>query len=41
MSCAQFEIFVADLFRAMGHKATVMGKSGDQGVDIMVASVVA
>ena len=36
MSGAQFEIFVADLFRAMGHRATVMGKSGDQGVDVIV-----
>lgn len=35
MSGAQFEIFVADLFRAMGHKATVMAKSGDQGVDVI------
>ena len=36
MSGAQFEIFVADLFRAMGHRATVMGRSGDQGMDVIV-----
>ncbi len=36
MSGAQFEIFVADLFRAMGHPATVLGGSGDQGVDVIV-----
>jgi restriction system protein len=36
MSGAQFEIFVADLFRAMGWRATVMGRSGDQGVDVIV-----
>lgn len=36
MSGAQFEIFTADLFRAMGHQATVMGRAGDQGVDVIV-----
>ena len=36
MSGAQFEIFVADLFRAMGHQATVLGGSGDQGVDVII-----
>ena len=36
MSGAQFEIFMADLFRAMGHKAVVLGGAGDQGVDIVV-----
>jgi HJR/Mrr/RecB family endonuclease len=36
MSGAQFELFVADLFRAMGHQATVLGGAGDQGVDIVV-----
>jgi HJR/Mrr/RecB family endonuclease len=36
MSGGQFEIFVADLFRAMGHQTTVMGGSGDQGVDLIV-----
>jgi len=32
----QFEIFVADLFRAMGHQAVVLGGAGDQGVDVIV-----
>jgi restriction endonuclease Mrr len=36
MSGTQFEIFVADLLRAMGYKATVLGGSGDQGVDVIV-----
>jgi len=36
MSGAQFEVFVADLFRAMGHKAVVLGGAGDQGVDVIV-----
>jgi HJR/Mrr/RecB family endonuclease len=36
MSGAQFEVFVADLFRAMGHQATLLGGAGDQGVDIVV-----
>jgi restriction system protein len=36
MSGAQFEHFVADLLRAMGHRATVLGGSGDQGVDVIV-----
>lgn len=36
MSGAQFEVFVADLFRAMGHPAQVMGRSGDQGVDVLL-----
>ncbi len=36
MSGAQFEIFTADLLRAMGHQATVLGGSGDQGVDVIV-----
>lgn len=36
MSGAQFEVFTADLFRAMGHPATVLGGSGDQGVDLVV-----
>jgi restriction system protein len=30
-----FEIFVADLLRAMGHGARVLGGSGDQGVDVI------
>jgi restriction system protein len=32
----QFEVFVADLFRAMGHRATMLGGAGDQGVDIVL-----
>lgn len=30
-----FEILIADLLRAMGHKARVLGGSGDQGVDVI------
>ena len=37
MSGPQFEVFVADLFRAMGHGATMLGGAGDQGVDIVVS----
>src|SRR5215208_5077016 len=37
MSGAQFELFVADLFRAMGHNARLLGGTGDQGVDVIVA----
>jgi restriction system protein len=36
MSGAQFEAFIADLFRAMGHQAVVLGGAGDQGVDVIV-----
>ena len=36
MSGPQFEAFVADLYRAMGHRATVLGGAGDQGVDVIV-----
>jgi restriction system protein len=36
MSGAQFEVFVADLFEAMGHQVLVLGGAGDQGVDIVV-----
>jgi HJR/Mrr/RecB family endonuclease len=36
MSGAQFEVFVADLFRAMGHQVVVLGGAGDQGVDVVV-----
>jgi len=36
MSGTQFELFVADLFRAMGHNARVLGGSGDQGVDVIL-----
>jgi restriction system protein len=37
MSGPQFEYFVADLFRAMGHRATMLGGAGDQGVDLVVS----
>jgi restriction system protein len=37
MSGPQFEVFVAELFRAMGHGATMLGGAGDQGVDIVVS----
>ena len=33
---SQFEDFTADLFRAMGHRAVVLGGAGDQGVDVIV-----
>jgi hypothetical protein len=36
MSGAQFEDFVADLLRAMGHQVVSCGGAGDQGVDIIV-----
>jgi restriction system protein len=36
MSGAQFERFTADVFAAMGHKVTLLGGSGDQGVDLIV-----
>lgn len=34
-SGAHLEILVADLLRAMGHEARVLGGSGDQGVDVI------
>ena len=36
MSGAQFEVSTADLFRALGHQAVVLGGAGDQGVDVIV-----
>ena len=36
MSGTQFEVFVADLLRAMGHQVLMSGGVGDQGVDIVV-----
>jgi hypothetical protein len=36
MSGARFEVFVADLFRAMGHRVLMSGGVGDQGVDIIL-----
>lgn len=38
MSGVQFEVFMANLFRAMGHGATILGGSGDQGVDILLTT---
>jgi HJR/Mrr/RecB family endonuclease len=35
MSGVQFEHFVANLFQEMGYRATVLGGSGDQGVDVI------
>jgi restriction system protein len=37
MSGRQFEFFVAELFGAMGHRVTMLGGAGDQGVDIIVS----
>ena len=39
MSGTDSEVFMADLFRALGHKAVLMGGAGDQGVDIVVVAV--
>jgi restriction system protein len=36
MSGGQFEVFTAQIFRTMGYDATVLGGSGDQGVDIII-----
>jgi hypothetical protein len=36
MDGARFEVFVADLFRAMGHRVVLCGGAGDQGVDMIV-----
>ena len=36
MTGAQFENFTADLFRAIGYQAVVLGGAGDQGVDVIV-----
>ena len=38
MSGSQFEMFVAQLFEAVGYGATVLGGSGDQGVDVLLRS---
>ena len=37
MSGPWFEFFVAELFGAMGHRVTMLGGVGDQGVDIIVS----
>ena len=36
MDGARFEVFVADLFRAMGHRVMLCAGAGDQGVDMVV-----
>jgi hypothetical protein len=36
MDGARFEVFVADLFGAMGHRVELYGGTGDQGVDMVV-----
>jgi restriction system protein len=36
MSGQQFEVFMANLFNSMGYRATVLGGSGDQGVDLIL-----
>jgi len=36
MGGTQFEVFMADLFRAMGHQVSMSGGVGDQGVDLIV-----
>src|SRR5215212_11065856 len=38
MSGGQFEVFVAQVLRALGYRTTVLGGSGDQGVDIIAVS---
>lgn len=38
MSGGQFEIFIADVMRTLGYSATVLGSSGDQGVDIIAVA---
>jgi restriction system protein len=35
MSGAQFEGFIAEIMRGLGYRATVLGGSGDQGVDVI------
>ncbi len=35
MSGGQFEVFMAQVLRALGYRTTVLGGSGDQGVDII------
>lgn len=36
MTGREFEHFMAEVFRARGYKSTVIGASGDQGVDILL-----
>jgi len=39
MSGGQFEVFVAQVLQALGYRTTVLGGSGDQGVDIVAVSL--
>jgi hypothetical protein len=38
MSGGQFEVFVASILRSLGYRITVLGGSGDQGVDVIAAA---
>jgi restriction system protein len=38
MSGGQFEVFTAQVLRALGYSTTVLGGSGDQGVDIIAVA---
>ena len=38
MSGAQFEVFVAKIMRGLGYRATVLGSSGDHGVDVIATA---
>lgn len=38
MSGGQFEVFTADVMRALGYQAAVLGGSGDQGVDVIATA---
>lgn len=38
MTGGQFEVFIAEILRKTGHDVTVLGGSGDQGVDIIVTA---
>ena len=35
MAGIEFEVFVAELFKKMGYKASVTKASGDQGIDVV------
>ncbi|REK11602.1 MAG: restriction endonuclease [Planctomycetota bacterium] len=37
MQGTEFELFLADVFRGCGYDVTLTGKSGDQGVDLIVS----
>jgi HJR/Mrr/RecB family endonuclease len=38
MSGPQLERFVADVLRGLGYRTTVLGDSGDQGVDVVATA---